>query len=72
MSELWKKWPDRFYAVKHERGREEDAVWTISSSPEEEGWKTDSGQYGYGLPREIAERIVEVLNSPILWHFGLK
>ena len=36
--------------------------YTITTNPEFSGWNTDSGYEGYGLPKEVASFIVEVLN----------
>jgi len=40
-------------------------AWTVSPDPETDGWETDCGYYGYGLPREVAERIVALWNAAI-------
>ncbi len=37
--------------------------YTISTRTDVCGWETDSGQCGYGLPREVAEWMVECLNQ---------
>lgn len=53
--------------VKQERffSNEDQKIhsWTITTDPEIEGWKTDSGYEGYGLPKELAEWIVDILNE---------
>lgn len=36
--------------------------YTITTNPEISGWNTDSGYESYGLPKEVASFIVEVLN----------
>lgn len=36
--------------------------YTITTNPEISGWNTDSGYESYGLPKEVAQFIVEVLN----------
>lgn len=36
--------------------------YTITTNPNIAGWNTDSGYEGYGLPKELAELIVYVLN----------
>ena len=53
-----KKW----YIVGDEDARDKEDVWTISVDPEHAGWET-GGSEGYGLPKEVAEWIVDVLNS---------
>ncbi len=52
-----------WYAVKHSNGNPEHDVWTISQDPNECGWETDGGYYGYGLTKEKAAYIVGVLND---------
>lgn len=50
-----------FYAVsRNEKDRDN---WTISPTEGLCGWETDSGQDGYGLPKNIAEWIVHILNK---------
>jgi hypothetical protein len=34
---------------------EGDAVWTVSATPDREGWRTDGGCPGYGLHKAVAE-----------------
>ena len=41
----------------------DDKVWTISEDPENPGWETDGGCYGYGITRALAERIARLLNE---------
>ena len=40
-----------------------DDTWTVSAEPDLEGWETDSGYPGYGLPEDIAKALVEVVNA---------
>jgi hypothetical protein len=40
-----------------------NCTWTITPSADSEGWETDSGAEGYGLPEDIAKAIVDVVNS---------
>ncbi len=55
-----KKW----FVVKDSAASEgSEENYTISLDPKREGWETDSGAVGYGLPKEVAEWIVDVLNS---------
>ena len=36
---------------------ETDAVWSVSRNPKQEGWRTDGGFPGYGVPKAIAEHM---------------
>jgi len=38
-------------------------AYTISSSPEAQGWENDAGCDNYGLPKELAEEIVRRYNA---------
>jgi hypothetical protein len=38
-------------------------LWTISASPDQEGWETDSGCSGYGLYPEVAEYYAMCINE---------
>ncbi len=55
------------WAIYQERDdTEEDAEinsWTITNNPEHYGWDTDGGYGGYGLPKELAQWICDVLNK---------
>ena len=56
----------KLYAVRdslYDDNDESSEAWTISPDPDESGWETDCGTYGYGLPRSIAEAIVERCNA---------
>lgn len=65
--EIWEHWrPGQpLYVTRGATGRElaDDEggdVWTISPLPEPViGWENDSGCGGYGLPKNVAEAIVE-------------
>ena len=37
--------------------------YSISTDPEYGGWRTDSGYEGYGLPKELAQWMCDVLNK---------
>lgn len=42
-------------------------IWTISMENNKEGWETDSGCDGYGLPKTLAEYYVKCINEyPLL------
>lgn len=41
----------------------EEPRYSITTNPKYEGWKTDSGSMGYGLPKELAQWICDVLNK---------
>jgi hypothetical protein len=62
-----KKW----FAVRDSRPKETDeeksyydkrSVWTISIDEHFPGWETDSSTDGYGLPKDVAEFICNMLN----------
>lgn len=38
-------------------------IWTISPDEDSTGWKNDSNQPGYGLPKDVARWIVDTLNG---------
>lgn len=40
-----------------------DCRYSITLDPKESGWRTDSGYAGYGLPKELAQWICDVLNK---------
>jgi hypothetical protein len=40
-----------------------DTPYTITSDPRYEGWNTNSGCPGYGLPKQMAEELCEILNK---------
>lgn len=42
------------------------SVWTVSPSPERDGWENDSAYPGYGLPKEVAERIAQLWNEALV------
>lgn len=59
-----------WYAVCHpynsyEEGSERDgaAIWTVSRSPTETGWNTDSGYGGYGLTLADAQFLADAANA---------
>jgi hypothetical protein len=52
----WKIRPDR--EEKHY-----DNIYSITLDSEYEGWTTDSGTPGYGLPKELAQWICDKLNE---------
>lgn len=37
--------------------------WTITNNPDKNGWNTDGGFDGYGLPKELAQWICNILNN---------
>lgn len=37
--------------------------FTITQNPKYPGWDTDHGEYGYGLPKELAQWICDQLNN---------
>ncbi len=37
--------------------------YTLTTNPDKEGWNTDSGYAGYGLPKELAQWICDILNQ---------
>lgn len=41
----------------------DDSVWTVSPAPDEEGWRTDTANSSYGLPKWVAERIAALWNA---------
>ena len=43
--------------------QEEDEVWTITTNSKYEGWETDGNFNGYGLPKELAQWICDILNA---------
>ena len=51
----------RFFAVSE--SPKDDNCWTVSTSPNVCGWETDSGSPKYGLPKKMAEWIVDTLND---------
>jgi len=38
-------------------------LWTITTHPEHDGWETNGGADGYGLPKELAQWICDKLNN---------
>ena len=48
-----------------ERNDEDDdeCNWTVSGSPDQPGWETDSNAYGYGIPKKAAEEIARKVNN---------
>lgn len=40
----------------------EEAIWTVSKDPEDEGWNTDCGQLGYGLTKADAQELADAAN----------
>src|SRR6185369_2259549 len=54
----------KLYVVASEKDADpEDRVWTLSLTPSETGWETDSGFKGYGLTRDFAQAIADTWNS---------
>ena len=42
-----------------------ERVWTISTSPDIQGWNTDGGYDGYGLTEPIAKFLVNAANKEL-------
>lgn len=42
---------------------ESEHRYSITMEPGHEGWHTDSGYQGYGLPKELAQWICDTLNE---------
>lgn len=40
-----------------------DQSYTITQNPKISGWNTDSGCEGYGLPKDLAQWICDILNE---------
>lgn len=40
-----------------------DHRYSLTLNPKHEGWCTDSGYQGYGLPRELAQWICDIVNE---------
>jgi hypothetical protein len=40
----------------------EARVWTVSKDPNNDGWETDGGYPGYGLPKKDAEELANAAN----------
>ena len=40
----------------------EARVWTVSKDPNNDGWETDGGYPGYGLPKKDAEELANAGN----------
>jgi hypothetical protein len=58
----------RWYVVRdddcsYDIDDDEAEVWTLSLSPDETGWTTDSGYGGYGLPYPLARELADAANS---------
>ncbi len=61
----------------HQDREEDDSLnsYSITLDGEYGGWRTDSGYDGYGLPKELAIWICEILNQskkecPFTFEFG--
>lgn len=54
-----------FWQIHQDRDKQDDELhsYSITLNCEYGGWKTDSGYSGYGLPKELALWICEVLNK---------
>lgn len=64
----WRKTKKKVWvAVSEEDDNESDAVWTISLTPLYPGWDIEKGistpNYGYGLPKKLAEWVCDKLNE---------
>ena len=46
-----------------EATNEEISSFTLTLNKEHQGWNTDSGYEGYGLPKELAQWICDTLNK---------
>lgn len=59
------KIPKAEWHIYQERFPNSDELdsWTITNNPNIEGWDTDSGYDGYGLPKELAQWICDILNE---------
>lgn len=65
---MYAKWPEDWklrplYAVCKNPRSEPADIWTVSPDPEVEGWETDSGYPGYGLPGAVAEHLAALHNA---------
>ena len=65
------------WKIHQDREKEDDSLhsYSITLDVNYEGWRTDSGYDGYGLPKELALWICEVLNEstkecPFTFKFG--
>jgi hypothetical protein len=53
-----------WYVVAYEPSADpEDSVWTLSESLDKEGWETDCGYDGYGLTKDVAEKLAAAANA---------
>lgn len=59
MKSRWYIKQDRFKSTESD----EIDSFTITTNPEFSGWRTDSGYEGYGLPKELAQWICDILNQ---------
>lgn len=57
---------ERWYAVCESGSSsgdyDDDLIWTLSKDPNETGWNTDCGVYGYGLTKADAEHLAACAN----------
>lgn len=66
------------WQIKQYRDKEDPTIdsYSITLDSQYEGWRTDSGYNGYGLPKKLAEWICNVLNEsekecPFLMKYGM-
>jgi hypothetical protein len=53
------------WTIFQDRNEEDPSLnsYSITIDPHFEGWRTDSGYDGYGLPKELAQWICDILNK---------
>ncbi len=74
MTNAWPDWqdsinwpdhnPETLYVYPDPVQFPNEECYTLTSKQGEPGWETDSGQPGYGLPKEIAVEIAVRYNNP--------